>query len=620
MKCNVVFEGGGVKGIAHIGALKAMEDYGIAVDKLAGTSVGALIATLIRFGYKADDLYKPGSTSNKLPQSIFKVIFPRYRDVIAPLLRILFIAAPYLLLLYFFTGPFLAFLLLTVLSIRLYGLFREKSNKTPSKYRYKYIKVLLSSISIILVLLAIIPAIIPSTFALWGFGLISTKGVEKWLTNVIDDSPLLKSSGKGKKASEITFEDLSEINNTHLKLISSDIVTREITIFSHDNDRTKGIRVIDGIIASISLPFFFKHKKIKIDGETYQFVDGGMLSNFPAWIYRKNILFDDLQSTIGILLSPQTSNSKHANDPISYLRGLINTVLWGAKRIENISVKGLCQINVAPHKVKTLQFSLDETTKKSIYQEALNKAKKELINNYSILPKMEAEDWLKNMSDMLIGTYYDFANMEAENKKGPKTCSTKERLGIRACLITPIDQSLNISKVIHQYNMEKDLDRHLEFDKREGASGICLCESIPVIYLPKIGFIKLPEGRKIQESLPYNFSMSENRKQIVKDNLKTIFSIPIFNIEELHNSSSIIFEKEDDDIGLINFTKIASSGLRPRAVLALDIEDYFLYDENNEPYLDIYRHESNDTIMSIFSFIASQAISDFSNSISKKGN
>ena len=45
---NIVFEGGGVKGIAHVGALTALEKYNIR-DKLthfAGTSAGSINATL----------------------------------------------------------------------------------------------------------------------------------------------------------------------------------------------------------------------------------------------------------------------------------------------------------------------------------------------------------------------------------------------------------------------------------------------------------------------------------------------------------------------------------------------------------------------------------------------
>lgn len=55
---DAVFEGGGIRGIAHIGALNYMEDYGYKWVRTAGTSVGALIAALITAGYTAKEMKK----------------------------------------------------------------------------------------------------------------------------------------------------------------------------------------------------------------------------------------------------------------------------------------------------------------------------------------------------------------------------------------------------------------------------------------------------------------------------------------------------------------------------------------------------------------------------------
>jgi len=57
---NLVMSGGGIKGIAHIGALCALEDNGYLrdVDTIAGTSIGAFIGILITIGYKPKELYE----------------------------------------------------------------------------------------------------------------------------------------------------------------------------------------------------------------------------------------------------------------------------------------------------------------------------------------------------------------------------------------------------------------------------------------------------------------------------------------------------------------------------------------------------------------------------------
>ena len=59
-KTKLILSGGGIKGIAHIGALKALDEKGLLqhIEIYVGTSVGALIATLLLIGYTPEELYK----------------------------------------------------------------------------------------------------------------------------------------------------------------------------------------------------------------------------------------------------------------------------------------------------------------------------------------------------------------------------------------------------------------------------------------------------------------------------------------------------------------------------------------------------------------------------------
>ncbi len=57
-KVGVVLSGGGAKGYAHIGALKVIEEAGIKIDYIGGTSIGAIVGGLYASGYSADDLEK----------------------------------------------------------------------------------------------------------------------------------------------------------------------------------------------------------------------------------------------------------------------------------------------------------------------------------------------------------------------------------------------------------------------------------------------------------------------------------------------------------------------------------------------------------------------------------
>ena len=50
-RIGVVLSGGGAKGAAHVGFLRALEDAGIRVDCIAGTSVGALVGGYYAAGW-----------------------------------------------------------------------------------------------------------------------------------------------------------------------------------------------------------------------------------------------------------------------------------------------------------------------------------------------------------------------------------------------------------------------------------------------------------------------------------------------------------------------------------------------------------------------------------------
>ncbi len=55
-KLGLVLSGGGAKGIAHVGILKALEKEGIRPDYITGTSMGSIIGGLYAIGYTADQL------------------------------------------------------------------------------------------------------------------------------------------------------------------------------------------------------------------------------------------------------------------------------------------------------------------------------------------------------------------------------------------------------------------------------------------------------------------------------------------------------------------------------------------------------------------------------------
>tara|TARA_R110002020_G_scaffold1998_2_gene9146 strand:+ start:8100 stop:8867 length:768 start_codon:yes stop_codon:yes gene_type:complete len=93
MKIGLALSGGGVRGIAHIGAIKALEEAGIHPTHIAGTSAGAIVGALYAGGYSCDEmlhffksvqifslntyaLHKPGFLDTEKFYESFKKYFP----------------------------------------------------------------------------------------------------------------------------------------------------------------------------------------------------------------------------------------------------------------------------------------------------------------------------------------------------------------------------------------------------------------------------------------------------------------------------------------------------------------------------------------------------------------
>ncbi|WP_300968685.1 patatin-like phospholipase family protein, partial [uncultured Duncaniella sp.] len=57
-RVGLVLSGGGAKGIAHVGVIKALEDNDIPIDYVAGTSMGAIVGSLYSCGWSPEKMIK----------------------------------------------------------------------------------------------------------------------------------------------------------------------------------------------------------------------------------------------------------------------------------------------------------------------------------------------------------------------------------------------------------------------------------------------------------------------------------------------------------------------------------------------------------------------------------
>lgn len=70
MNADLVLEGGGVKGIGHVGAVTALADAGYTFSRVAGTSAGAIVASLVA----------AGMTPQKMQQELRSIDYTKFRD------------------------------------------------------------------------------------------------------------------------------------------------------------------------------------------------------------------------------------------------------------------------------------------------------------------------------------------------------------------------------------------------------------------------------------------------------------------------------------------------------------------------------------------------------------
>ena len=104
---GLVLSGGGIRGVAHIGAIKALTEYGINPSIISGTSAGAIVGAFYAGGYSCEDMLtffhrtsifsvykyayrKPGLIDTAKFYNIFKDFFPE--DEFEALLKKLYIS------------------------------------------------------------------------------------------------------------------------------------------------------------------------------------------------------------------------------------------------------------------------------------------------------------------------------------------------------------------------------------------------------------------------------------------------------------------------------------------------------------------------------------------------
>ncbi|WP_066312357.1 patatin-like phospholipase family protein [Bacillus sp. FJAT-29814] len=200
----------------------------------------------------------------------------------------------------------------------------------------------------------------------WRLGLYKGNELEKWLRG--------KLAVKGLR----TFSDLPA--NT-LRVIGSDLSNGQMMVFPDDLVKygiTPGtFSIAKAIRISCSIPYFFEPVKMRSHDGTNILVDGGVLSNFPMWLFdQENV--KKLRPVLGIKLSSsEYEHEKHKIDNGIELFGALFETMKDAHDSRYISKKHAQNIIFIPAEgIMPIEFHLTEEKKKALLELGRNQAKK----------------------------------------------------------------------------------------------------------------------------------------------------------------------------------------------------------------------------------------------------
>jgi NTE family protein len=259
-----IFQGGGAKGITHVGALKAMENERLALVGVAGTSAGAIIAALAAVGYRADELLNPKDGTDilkTLGQTLTGVLGRTRWGVLRLLIK--------------WTRPVLAAAVIAFLAL-------IAGQLLAWSWLVSAALILLLAAAVIGTILLVPPILRRGLFR------------SEVLSNVLNEALRQKlkehhaTLGMEAEVPEwVTFADIDPRKVplcSPLKVIVSDVRSGRLVLF---DQRWPGVVVADAVAASAAIPFAFAPPPVRgaPSDRSPVYADGGLVSNLPSWSF-----------------------------------------------------------------------------------------------------------------------------------------------------------------------------------------------------------------------------------------------------------------------------------------------------------------------------------------------
>lgn len=202
-------------------------------------------------------------------------------------------------------------------------------------------------------------------FVYWKLGLYKGNELEKWICEKLE--------AKGLR----TFADLPP---HALRVIGSDLSNGQMIVFPDDLQKygisPGSFPIAKAIRISCSIPYFFEPVKMRSMNGVNVLVDGGVLSNFPMWLFDKDN-GQKIRPVLGIKLSASDyEHKKHKITNAIQLFGALFETMKDAHDSRYISKKHVKNIIFIPTEgVLSMEFHLTEESKRELYNLGREKAK-----------------------------------------------------------------------------------------------------------------------------------------------------------------------------------------------------------------------------------------------------
>ncbi|MCU6600634.1 patatin-like phospholipase family protein [Peribacillus frigoritolerans] len=186
----------------------------------------------------------------------------------------------------------------------------------------------------------------------WKLGLYKGNALEAWV------------AGKLSERNVVTFKD---VRPKSLRIITSDISNGKLVVLPDDLPNygvdPSAFPVAKAVRMSCSIPYFFEPVKLNVGKSKFLFVDGGVLSNFPMWLFNSDHVRKE-RPVIGLRLSVDEIWKPHEVDNAVELFSALFKTMKDAHDARYISKKHVHNIVFIPMKgISAMDFNLNEEKK-----------------------------------------------------------------------------------------------------------------------------------------------------------------------------------------------------------------------------------------------------------------